>query len=416
MFSYLSPNTDQNPVVTDIRHLLKANSPHSTPDPNSESAINQRIHDQSHYYQYHQHLQYQPQYHGKAGSWSSSPEHPLVQQNNQPQQQQPQQQPSKSVFSFNFLNKSKENAIQNADKEQKNKKEKAAQKQNNKDKKEKKDKKKTPPSNGEKDQKLIESYLNGQQQKNEQKMTLSLQQQYFQNQQKNAQNQHQVASRRILEQHSYQNITEEAKNHAKKERSPANQQQIFRKFGDTNELMRNQNNNKKSVCNVENGVYRYSPHITSFAELEFVNRNSVDESKPHFNISKYLNIDIKSPSNSSAYSSSSSPNQQKTYNLVNNKKFSNNSSPNLNHNHHNSRSSSSPSSSLLSDKSSCSSLDNLMMNKFVVNQKQDYGSYLGPFNFRQLLRPTQGPTESLRKRKGVNSNSPPPPQRGKSFI
>lgn len=42
-------------------------------------------------------------------------------------------------------------------------------------------------------------------------------------------------------------------------------------------------------------------------------------------------------------------------------------------------------------------------------------SYLGPFNFRQLLRPTQGPTESLRKRKGVvNPSSPPPLQRGKT--
>lgn len=42
-------------------------------------------------------------------------------------------------------------------------------------------------------------------------------------------------------------------------------------------------------------------------------------------------------------------------------------------------------------------------------------SYLGPFNFRQLLRPTQGPTESLRKRRGINlSLTPPPMQKGKA--
>lgn len=29
-------------------------------------------------------------------------------------------------------------------------------------------------------------------------------------------------------------------------------------------------------------------------------------------------------------------------------------------------------------------------------------SYLGPFNFRQLLRPIQGPTNSLRKRNITN--------------
>lgn len=49
------------------------------------------------------------------------------------------------------------------------------------------------------------------------------------------------------------------------------------------------------------------------------------------------------------------------------------------------------------------------------NEHLEGHSYLGPFNFRQLLRPTQGPTESLRKRKGVvNPSSPPPHQRGKN--
>lgn len=50
------------------------------------------------------------------------------------------------------------------------------------------------------------------------------------------------------------------------------------------------------------------------------------------------------------------------------------------------------------------------------HQQETAGSYLGPFNFRQLLRPTQGPTESLRKRKHPISTtqSPPPLQRGKN--
>lgn len=48
------------------------------------------------------------------------------------------------------------------------------------------------------------------------------------------------------------------------------------------------------------------------------------------------------------------------------------------------------------------------------NSNADSMSYLGPFNFRQLLRPTQGPTESLRKRKGINlALTPPPLQKGK---
>lgn len=89
-------------------------------------------------------------------------------------------------------------------------------------------------------------------------------------------------------------------------------------------------------------------------------------------------------------------------------KSSSNSSGGSKHSSTNSQASSTP-----------TSLD-LMLSSFEVSKSPDNfgpesGSYLGPFNFRQLLRPTQGPTESLRKRKHiVNSNSPPPLQRGKN--
>lgn len=59
---------------------------------------------------------------------------------------------------------------------------------------------------------------------------------------------------------------------------------------------------------------------------------------------------------------------------------------------------------------------NLMINNVARNAGGnaavgggDSMSYLGPFNFRQLLRPTQGPTNSLRKRKGFDLALTPSP-------
>lgn len=54
---------------------------------------------------------------------------------------------------------------------------------------------------------------------------------------------------------------------------------------------------------------------------------------------------------------------------------------------------------------------NLLMNNVSRNNATggDSMSYLGPFNFRQLLRPTQGPTNSLRKRKSFDLTLTPPP-------
>lgn len=84
----------------------------------------------------------------------------------------------------------------------------------------------------------------------------------------------------------------------------------------------------------------------------------------------------------------------------------------------NSKSSSGASSKQSSSPSSTqNSLDSILsaFDRKTPEYPQEPSSYLGPFNFRQLLRPTQGPTESLRKRKHVvNSNSPPPQQRGKN--
>lgn len=231
--------------------------------------------------------------------------------------------------------------------------------------------------------------------------------------------QQQVPQKRLIEHHEYQNISEETKIDSK---SP-----VMRMFGDTNFLLNHRRKvngqgqtqqQKESglscgqgVCELLNGVYRFSPHVTSFAELEsnksnvstptLINgkgsslANSTNRSHPstldpkeyqNFNVSKYLNIDVKTP--------------------------------NLRKNHHHSHAHhiSSNASSLSTGSSGSNSLNSFdSVEQAIIFQKnKNADSYLGPFNFRQLLRPTQGPTESLRKRKGINPPSPPPLQRGKS--
>lgn len=209
------------------------------------------------------------------------------------------------------------------------------------------------------------------------------------------QQQHQVPQKRLIDHHEYQNISEETKIDSK---SP-----VMRMFGDTNFLLnhrRKASNQKESglscgqgVCELMNGVYRFSPHVTSFAELES-NKGSSHRSHPstldtkeyqNFNVSKYLNIDVKTP------------------NLRTVK----------HHHRHNMSSNSSSMSSGSSGSNSLNSFDSVEQ-AIIFQKNKNADSYLGPFNFRQLLRPTQGPTESLRKRKGINPPSPPPPQRGKS--
>lgn len=238
----------------------------------------------------------------------------------------------------------------------------------------------------------------------------------------------QVPQKRLIEHHEYQNISEETKIDSK---SP-----VMRMFGDTNFLLNHrrkvsaqgqtqsqQQQQKESglscgqgVCELLNGVYRFSPHVTSFAELESNKSNvstptlivggkgssaaSTNRSHPstldskeyqNFNVSKYLNIDVKTP------------------NLRKNHLHGH-------HHGHHGHHISSNASSLSSGSSGSNSLNSFdSVEQAIIFQKnKNADSYLGPFNFRQLLRPTQGPTESLRKRKGINPPSPPPLQRGKS--
>lgn len=54
-------------------------------------------------------------------------------------------------------------------------------------------------------------------------------------------------------------------------------------------------------------------------------------------------------------------------------------------------------------------INNVSRNTSGTGTGTDSMSYLGPFNFRQLLRPTQGPTNSLRKRKGFDLTLTPSP-------
>ncbi|XP_055693301.1 myosin-IIIb-like isoform X2 [Lutzomyia longipalpis] len=181
-----------------------------------------------------------------------------------------------------------------------------------------------------------------------------------------------VASRRILQTHEYQNVNEEAKQN-KVLKIP-----VFRKFGDTNILVKNRKNlcMNNVACGAKfNGVYR--PNITSFAQMErsppLPESTSPQHKYSNFSISKYLNIDVKGPRSKVSSSRESSPNLTMSTNS--------------------------------SAKSSGS----------LEPENTEPASYLGPFNFRQLLRPTQGPTESLRKRKCLSPPTLPPPQRGRSF-
>ncbi|XP_050098125.1 myosin-IIIb-like isoform X3 [Anopheles aquasalis] len=265
------------------------------------------------------------------------------------------------------------------------------------------------------------------------------------------QSQQQVPQKRLIEHHEYQNISEETKIDSK---SP-----VMRMFGDTNFLVNHrrkaaeqkhqqhqqqqqqlaqlqqyqrqqQQQQQKArqqqrqselscgqgVCELLNGVYRFSPHVTSFAaQLDAKgggtnsssginslsdDRSTLDKDYQNFNVSKYLNIDIKGPLHHQRERSRDGGGGRRG----------------VGHHHGEERADSSNSSSLSSASSGMNSLNSFdSVEQAIIFQKdRNADSYLGPFNFRQLLRPTQGPTESLRKRKGINPPSPPPPQRGKS--
>lgn len=179
------------------------------------------------------------------------------------------------------------------------------------------------------------------------------------------------APRKIPPKHEYQNIIEE-------------QQKLMqeRKFGDTGKLYE-----KKTRCAIQDGVYVFhngssvGSSLTSFAEIESHKKVSQDidiggGKLKNFNLSKYLNIDIKSPSPDSKNNGDKQDN------------------------------SSSSKSSSLSNKSIDSMERNIILNGIKNSEDETNSlSYLGPFNFRKLLKPTgTAPTESLRKRKMITSS------------
>jgi hypothetical protein len=211
-------------------------------------------------------------------------------------------------------------------------------------------------------------------------------------------NNQQVAQRRLIDLHEYYNVL----NTNNKDNQKNNQNvkvPMLRKFGDTGELARLRNLKTANQLNGSHNVgYRSSKSASSICDLDGSRKisslerhqqadpNGITNGKySNFNLSKYLNIDLKAPNvrSRSSGSLSSSTNTQ--------------------------------SSSGTSSFSSFDSIEQtIILQKGKCGESADPASYLGPFNFRQLLRPTQGPTESLRKRKGINPPSPPPLQRGKT--
>lgn len=196
--------------------------------------------------------------------------------------------------------------------------------------------------------------------------------------------------------HEYQNILEE---HEKLLQLEENRfvESNCRKFGDTGKLAE-----KKTRCAIQNGVYVFhnassnGSSLTSFAEIENkkvnhdIEVNSSGKLK-NFNLSKYLNIDVKSasPIDIATDKSGSGSDKQDT----------------------------SSKSSSLSNKS-IDSVEQAIISHGLKNADEQ-NSYLGPFNFRKLLRPTDiAPTESLRKRKMIilNNSSPPPDKNIKTNI
>lgn len=222
-------------------------------------------------------------------------------------------------------------------------------------------------------------------------------------------------AKRIVEHHEYQNIIDEAAAIRMVERLP-----VLRRFGDTN-ILRNRNPTKLPVANA------HGPHYRASVQHQQQQQQQVQMPSPapapmvrqtllHGSVGDLLSLDA---SDGSTASSS----YRQHHHLMQH---------NHHHHHHNHRphgpsgsSASNLSAGSATTLSDSNSLDS--MEHEIVHQKRSQSqtaaggrgpadqSYLGPFNFRQLLRPTQGPTESLRKRRGINlSLTPPPMQKGKT--
>lgn len=177
---------------------------------------------------------------------------------------------------------------------------------------------------------------------------------------------------------------------------------VLRRFGDTNILKnrRDQGNQQPVRSPKRTSAKSQAPNPpanhqhTSTSHSENSILSSLD---PHdsYCASKYFNIAIKSPPPATSKSSSSfiykySPVASSSSNLS--------------------------AGSTISDSNSLDSMEHEIVHRKPVTTRPGADqSYLGPLNFRQLLRPTQGPTESLRKRRGINlSLTPPPLQKGKT--
>lgn len=180
--------------------------------------------------------------------------------------------------------------------------------------------------------------------------------------------------RKILQLHKYQNINESDR--LDRLKNPKN-------FLDDTKLIMNRNKRESSIASdkyekyeYQDGVYR----IMSHNDLTLLNE-TVPPTAMHFDMNIFSKIQKSVDRHLTSTSSSNS---------------------NL--------------SSTTSGSNSFNSFDSVEQAIMLQKNPESGSSYLGPFNFRQLLRPTQGPTESLRKRKGINPPSPPPPQRGKSIL
>lgn len=199
--------------------------------------------------------------------------------------------------------------------------------------------------------------------------------------------------------HEYQNIIEENEKSMQLEECKTDSRNL-RKFGDTEKLQE-----KKTRCKIEDGVYVFHNNInsvtslTSFAEIEHkkvnheIDMNSSGKLK-NFNLSKYLNIDVKSESPCDNNDGTSKNSAEKQDNSGSSK------------------------SSSLSNKS-VDSMEQAIIMSGLKNSDNQTNSYLGPFNFRKLLRPTViAPTESLRKRKMVlpHDKSPLPDKNLKTLL
>lgn len=209
-----------------------------------------------------------------------------------------------------------------------------------------------------------------------------------------------MASKRIVEHHSYQNIIEEVSTDGQSSRTV--QQPSMRHFGDTN-ILRNKRDDKKSP------IQKTKPSPVLPSKLNDKKSSSVDSNfllssfdastdcSSSYCASKFFNIELKSPTSASKYKYSVGGGGSGASNLS--------------------------AGSTISDSNSLDSMEHeIIHRKAIVGGPTAAGqdsamSYLGPFNFRQLLRPTQGPTESLRKRRGINlSSTPPPIQKGKTKV